>query len=148
MLDEENNMISQEIESTDNNFKAINDKTIENTRFYKTKIYETSAKLINENHSKDSHLKDKELLTKQFNRFNSENVHYSRTLEKNKLFKEDKDEKNRVFREKTIERFNEIEKSVVSSLLDYQSLFYKYENNTRKTQLDHDNAELVFQINK
>jgi hypothetical protein len=141
-------MINGEIESTDANYKAIIEKISENGKFYRDKTYSTSSKLINENHSKESHLKDKEILMKLYNRFNSENVHFSRTLEKNKLFKEDKDEKNRVFREKTIERFNEIEKSVVQSLLDYQGLFHKYENNTKKQQLDHENAELIFHINR
>jgi hypothetical protein len=147
-LEDENIMINQEIQLTDSNYKAIVDKINENSKFYREKSYATSARLINENHTKESHLKDKETLMKLYNRFTSENVHHSRTLEKNKLFKEDKDEKNRVFREKTIERFNEIEKSVVQSLLDYQGLFYKYENNSRKSQLDHDNAELIFQINR
>jgi hypothetical protein len=141
-------MINNEIETTDTNYKAICDKVNENGKFYKEKTYEISAKLINENHSKESHLKDKDTLGKLYNRFNAQNIHFNRTLEKNKLFKEDKDEKNRIFREKTIERFNEIEKSVVKSLLEYQNTFYKYENNTRKTQLDHENAELIFQINK
>jgi hypothetical protein len=141
-------MVNGEIETTDANYKAIVDKIAENGLFYRDKTYNTSSKLINENNSKESHLKDKEILMKMYNRFNAENIHYNRTLEKNKLFKEDKDEKNRVFREKTIERFNEIEKSVVQSLLDYQTLFYKFENNSKKQQLDFENSELIFQINK
>jgi broad-specificity NMP kinase len=104
--------------------------------------------LLNETNSKELHQTEKETFSKLLNRFNGENVHYNRTLEKNKLFKEDKDEKNRVVRSKTIENFNEVEKSVVKSILDYQGVFQKYESNTKKIVLDAENNQLIQNINK
>ncbi len=121
---------------------------IENGKFYKEKFFEISAKLLNENNSKEVHQSDKDNLTKQLNRFNGENIHSNRTLEKNKLFKEDKEEKNKVVRNKTIENFNEIEKSVVRSLLEYQSVFQKYESYSKKIELDAENSQLILTINK
>jgi hypothetical protein len=147
-LDQENQYITREVENSNYNYNDINEKLVENTKFYKEKLFEISAKLLNENNSKELHLVEKENMNKVLTRFSGENVHYNRTLEKNKLFKEDKDEKNKVVRNKTIENFNEVEKSVVRNVLDYQSVFQKYESYSKKIELDTENSQLIQNINK
>lgn len=147
-IDSENKYFALEIENTNKNYYEIMEKISQNTDFYTNKTGEINAKLINENNSKESLMKDKEILGKSVYRFTSENVHHNRTLEKNKLFKENKEEKNRILREKCSEKFSDIDKLVLRSLLEQEGIYRKLENNSKQKQIENENSTMIFSINK
>lgn len=60
----------------------------------------------------------------------SNNAHIMRTIEKNSLFKEDKEEKNKIAKEKLIEKFKDIDKLVERNLLEEESIKRKFEKNS------------------
>lgn len=124
------------------------EKIAHNNDFYSSKISELNANLINENNLKESHSKDKDILAKQQYKVNSENIHFTRTLEKNKLFKENKDDKNKALKDKSLEKFAEIDKLVIRSLLEEESINRKLQNNSKQKLIENENSQIIFTINK
>jgi hypothetical protein len=147
-IENENKYLVSEVDHINKNYYDFAEKYAHDSDFYSSKIFEINAKVINETNTKDSHLRDKDFYSKQMYKFNSENVHHNRTLEKNKLFKENKDEKNKIMKEKNIEKFNEIDKLTVRSLLEQEQIFRKFENNSKQKQIENENSTMIFQINK
>ena len=107
-----------------------------------------TKKLANEIHTKASYLQNKEIITKQLNKLRSDNIHFKRNLEKNKLFKENYEEKLKSAQEKNEERFNEIDKKVLQLALDYDEALRKIENNSKQKQIENENNLLINNINK
>jgi hypothetical protein len=85
---------------------------------------------------------------KKYGSLKSDNVHFRRTAEKNKLFKENIEEKQRVMYEKNLEKFNDIDKKVVSSLLEKDVILRKIENNSKQKLIENENVQLINNINK
>lgn len=147
-IENENKFLQNQLEETNKNYYNIIEKLSQNSDYFSNKVFEINSKLYNENNSKESHLKDKDLLNKSLYKYNSENVHHNRTLEKNKLFKDNLDEKNKNTRERNNEKFEEIDKLVVRSLLEKESIERKLENNSKGKQIENENAMMIMTINK
>jgi hypothetical protein len=147
-IENENTFITGEIDSSNKNYYGLAEKFSQDSDYYSNRIFELNSKLINENHTKESLLKDKDILGKQLYKFNSENVHFQRTLEKNKLFKENIEEKNLKTKEKHVEKFNEVDKQVTRSLLEYESLERKLSTNSKQQQIENENTELIYTLNR
>ena len=146
-IDNENKYLQSAIEETNTNYFDILEKTSQNADFYNKKIFELNAKLINELNSKDSHIKDKDINGKTLYKFNSENIHHTRTIEKNKMFKENKEEKNKIIKEKALEKFEEVDKMVVKSLLEQEQIQRKVDNQKGKL-IETENSMLIVTMNK
>ena len=84
-------------------------------------------------HTKAKFSQDRHYILKKFNSLKSDNVHYRRTAEKNKLFKENIEEKQRIMNEKNQEKFNDIDKKVLSGLLEKDTILRKLDNNTESS---------------
>jgi hypothetical protein len=147
-MDQENKFLSSQIDDTNKNYYDIIEKLSQNSEFYQNKIFDFNSKLINENNNKESQLKDKEIYSKMLYRFNSENVHHTRTIEKNKLFKENKEEKNKNTKDRNLEKFDEIDKLTVRSLLEKEQIERKLENNPKGKLIENENSILLMTINK
>ena len=81
------------------------DRISKATEYFDTRINEVNKKLTNDLNTIESVTADKEILTKKLYSLTSENVHHNRTLEKNKLFKENTDEKNVNTKNRNQEKF-------------------------------------------
>lgn len=146
-IENENKYLQNMIEQSNTNYFDILEKTSQNSDYYNKKIFELNSKLINEQNTKESLLKDKEIIGKSLYKFNSENVHHQRTIEKNKLFKENNDEKNKIASTKAQDKFQEVDKLVVKSLLEQEQINRKLENQRGKW-LENENQMLIVTINK
>ena len=147
-IEKENAFLDQEIENTNKNYYDLSEKHLRTKDFFKEKIIELTEKVINENNTKDFDLKEKDELSKKMYKLTSENLHYNRTIEKNKLFKENKEEKYKITKDKVIDKFNEIDKLVVKTLIEKESLMEKFETNQKQKQIEQENSELIFHLNK
>lgn len=147
-IENENKTFENQIDESNNNYYEFTDKHTQNSDYYSKHIFDLNCKLISEKNSKASHLQDKELMSKRLYKISSENVHHKRTLEKNKLFQESKEEKNRVAKEKAQEKFAEVDKLVLRSLLEKENIERKLQNNSEQKQVENKNAELLNVINK
>jgi hypothetical protein len=146
-IENENKYLQNMIEQSNSNYFEILEKTSQNSDFYNKKIFEFNSKLINEQNTKESLLKDKEIIGKSLYKFNSENVHHLRTMEKDKLFKENNDEKNKLTSIKAQDKFQEVDKLVVKSLLEQEQITRKFEHQRGKW-LENENQMLIVTINK
>jgi hypothetical protein len=115
-ISNENKNLQEELDYTNRNYFDIIEKTSQNKDYYTHKINELTEKLVNENNTKLSHEKDKGFLSKTLFKLHSENVHHTRTIEKNKLFKENQEEKNKSIRERNQNKFEEVDKLLIRSL--------------------------------
>lgn len=147
-IESENNFIQNQIEDTNKNYFGFLEKISNDRDFYQTKIFDLNTKLINENNSKESLTKRKEIIGKSLYKFNSENIHRQRTIEKKKLFKESLEEKNLNTKQKNLEKLNETEKLLERSLIDKVSIEIKLENNSKIKQIENENNFLILEINK
>ncbi len=78
----------------------------------------------------------------------SENLHFNRTIEKNKLFKENKEEKYKFAKDKAKDKLNEVDKLVVKTLIEKEILMEKFESNQQLKEIEKENAEMIFHLNK
>lgn len=147
-FEKENEFLNLEIENTNKNYYDLSEKYMRTSDFFKEKIIELTEKVINENNSKELDLKEKDELAKMMYKLTSENLHYNRTIEKNKLFKENKEEKYKISKDKATEKLNEIDKLVVKTLIDQEILVEKFETNQKQKQIEQENSELIFHLNK
>lgn len=147
-FEKENDFLNQEIENTNKNYYDLSEKHSRTSDFFKEKIIELTEKVINENNSKEMDLKEKDELGKIMYKLTSENLHYNRTIEKNKLFKENKEEKYKISKDKATEKLNEIDKLVVKTLIEQEILMEKFETNQKQKQIEQENSELIFHLNK
>jgi hypothetical protein len=147
-IENENKYLQAQLEETNANYYDMMERINQNSDFYNKKIFELNSKLINEVNSKESHLKDKEILGKSLYKFSSENTHYTRTLEKNKLFQDNKDEKNKQLRERNLEKFEEVDKLVLRSILEQEMIERKLEQNQKGRTIETENSELIMTMNK
>jgi hypothetical protein len=147
-IEKENVFLNQEIENTNKNYYDLTDKFNKTNIFFKEKILELTEKVINENNTKEFDLIDKDELSKFIYKLTSENMHHNRTIEKNKLFKENKDEKNKIAKDKAVEKLNNIDKLVVKTLIEKEILVEKFETNQKQKQIEQENSELIFHLNK
>ncbi len=85
---------------------------------------------------------------KEQHQFSAKNIHFKRTIEKEKLFKENKDEKKKKEHEKNLDKFNDVDKLVARSLLEEEEIRRKIEGNQKLKILENENTQLLFQINK
>jgi len=147
-INNENKFLQNQIDEINNNYYDIIQKTSSNTDFYSNKIFDLNSRLTNENNTKNILLKEKEIRSKNLHKLNSDNVHYLRTLEKNKLFVENTEEKNNSIKEKNIQKFEDIDKLVVKSLLEYEALEKKMEKNSKGKFIENENTMMILTINK
>lgn len=147
-IEQENILLSSEIEQTNKNYFDLNDKYSKTSDFFREKIMELREKIINEDNTKEFDLKEQEIFDKDLYRFSSSNTHHNRTIEKNKLFKENIEEKNKVVRDKAIEKLNNIDKLVVKSLIEYEVANEKFESNEQLKSVEQENSEIIFSLNK
>lgn len=144
----ENNYYIEETKQSQKSYFDLQEKRTLNEEAYENRIIDLTHKLINEKNLLVSHFKDKEKLGKQFFQINSQNAHINRTIEKNNLFKEDKEDKNIIAKEKLIQKFNEVDALVERSLLEEQSIKRKYEKSSQAKIIEDENSQMIFQINK
>lgn len=147
-FEKENEFLNHEIDNTNKNYYDLSEKYLRTSDFFKEKIIELTEKVINENNTKEVDLKEKDELAKTMYKLTSENLHYNRTIEKNKLFKENKEEKYKLSKDKATEKLNEIDKLVVKTLIVQEILVEKFENNEKQKHVEQENSELIFQLNK
>lgn len=147
-IENENKYLQAQLEETNANYYDMLERTNQNSDFYNKKIFELNSKLINEINSKESHLRDKEIISKSLYKFTSENTHFTRTLEKNKLFQDNKEEKNKSLKERNLEKFEEVDKLVLRSLLEQEMLERKLEQNQKGRTIETENSELIMTMNK
>ena len=147
-IENENKFLQNQIEETNRNYYDMMEKTSQNSDYYNKKIFELNSRLLNELNSKDSHLKDKEALGKSLYKFSSDNMHYTRTLEKNKLFKENKEEKNKNLKDRNSEKFEEVDKLVLRSLLEQEMIERRMEQNQKGRTIENENSDLIMIMNK
>lgn len=147
-IDIENKQYSNEIQNSQKNYYDIVERTHVSAEDFEHKINELHKKLINEKNLISSNIKDKEILNKQLYQINSQNAHINRTIEKNNLFKEDKEEKNKIQKDKRIEKFKEIDKLVERSLLEEEAIKKKFEKTSQSKLLEEENTQMIYVINK
>lgn len=80
--------------------------------------------------------------------YSSQNIQFKRTIEKDKLFKENKEERKKKIVEKNLEKFNDIDNLVARSLLEEEEIIKKIEGNQKLKILENANTQMIFQINK
>lgn len=144
----ENKEYDTEIKSSQKNYYDIIERTGLSSEEYNNKIFELQKNLINEKNSILMNSKEKELASKLLYQIKSNNAHIMRTIEKNSLFKEDKEEKNKIAKEKLIEKFKDIDKLVERNLLEEEALRRKFEKTPQSKILEEENTQLIFTINK
>lgn len=147
-IEKENEFLNQEIDNTNKNYYDLSEKLFRTDEFFKQKILELTEKVINENNTKEFDLKDKEDLAKIMYKLTSENLHYNRTIEKNKLFKENKEEKYKIAKDKAKEKLKEVDKLVVKTLIEQEILMEKFETNEQQKSIEQENSEMIFHLNK
>lgn len=147
-IDNENKEYDNEIKSSQKNYYDIIERTSLSSEEYNNKIFELQKNLINEKNSILMNSREKELASKLNYQIKSNNAHIMRTIEKNSLFKEDKEEKNKIAKEKLIEKFKDIDKLVERNLLEEESIKRKFEKTPQSKILEEENTQLIFTINK
>jgi hypothetical protein len=147
-ISNENKSLQEELDYTNRNYFDIIEKTSQNKDFYTHKINELTEKFVNENNTKYSHEKDKDFLSKSIYKIHSENVHHSRTIEKNKLFKENQEEKNKTIKERNQNKFEEVDKLLIRSLLEQEAIEKKLSNDGKGKLIESENSLLITNINK
>ena len=80
--------------------------------------------------------------------YNGRNIHFKRTIEKEKLFKENRDDKKKKIIEKNIEKFNAVDQLCARSLLEEEEIVRKIEGNQKLKVLQEAKTRMIFQINK
>jgi hypothetical protein len=147
-LQNENLYYEQEIANLNNSYHNLMVKKQETEEAYESRINDLRQRLINEKNLIDFNSKQKDILGKDLFKINSANGHLNRTIEKNMLFKEDKEEKNTLEKQKLDEKFQEIDKLVERSLLEEEALKRKYEKTSHSKLIEEENSQLIFQLNK
>jgi len=147
-FEKENEFLNLEIDNTNKNYYEFLEKHGRTNDFFKEKIIELTEKVINENNTKELNLKEKDELAKIMYKLTSENLHFSRTIEKNKLFKDNKEEKYKISKDKVIEKLNGVDKLVVKTLIEQEILMEKFETNQKQKQIEQENSEMIFHLNK
>jgi len=147
-IERENAFLNQEIENTNKNYYDLEEKYSRTKEFFKEKMLELTEKIFNENNTKEFDLFDKDEYAKFLLKLSGENLHYNRTIEKDKLFKENKEEKYKIAKDKAIEKLNELDKLVVKTLIEEEILMEKYETKQKQKQIEQENSEMIFHINK
>ena len=147
-IENENKQYEAEIKACQKNYHDILDKTVGSNEYYTSKIFEMQQKLINERNLIAINLKEKDQLNKKLTAINSSNAHIRRTIEKNTLFKEDKEEKNKIAKEKLVEKFREIDRKVEMALLEEDMIKRKFEKTSQSKILEEENTQMIFTINK
>lgn len=147
-IENENKQYEAEIKACQKNYHDILDKTVGSNEYYTSKIFEMQQKLINERNLITINLKEKDQLNKKLAAINSSNAHIRRTIEKNTLFKEDKEEKNKIAKEKLVEKFREIDRKVEMALLEEDMIKRKFEKTSQSKILEEENTQMIFTINK
>ena len=80
--------------------------------------------------------------------YSGKNIHFKRTIEKDKLFKENREEKKKKIHDKNIEKLNEVDKLCAKALLEEEEIVRKIEGNQKLKILENNNTQMIFQINK
>ena len=147
-IEQENIIITQEIDQTNKNYYDLNDKYAKTSDFFREKIMELREKIINEDNTKEIDIKEQEEFDKVLFKFTSSNTHHNRTIEKNKLFKENIQEKNNIKKNKAIDKLNNIDKLVVKSLIEFEVANEKFETSEQLKSVEQENTEIIFALNK
>jgi len=147
-IDNENKQYEEEIKNSQKNYHDIVQRTAVSSEDYSSKIFELQQKVINEKNLISVNSKEKEVYNKQLYQINSQNAHINRTIEKNSLFKEDKEEKNKIQKDKLVEKFKDIDKLVERSLLEEEGIKKKFEKTSQSKLLEEENTQMIFSINK
>lgn len=147
-LQHENAYFEQESGNLNSSYNNLMIKKQESEEAYESKINELRQALINEKNLIDFNNKEKELLGKELFKINSANGHLNRTIEKNNLFKEEKDEKNNLEKQKLDEKFSEINRLVERSLLEEDEIKRKYEKTSHAKLIEEENSQLIFSLNQ
>lgn len=147
-FEQENNLISTEIDQTNTNYYDLNDKFLKTSDFFKEKIMELREKIINEDNTKELDLLEQEVFDKNLFKLTSSNTHHNRTIEKKRLFKENIEEKNKIIKDKALDKLNNIDKLVVKSLIEYEVSNEKFESNEQLKFVEQENTEIIFALNK
>lgn len=146
--DNENKFFENETKNSQKNYYDYLERNSTNEEAYNNRIAELRQKVINEKNLIILNTKDKELYSKQLYQINSQNAHINRTIEKNNLFKEDKEEKNKLQKEKLNDKFKEIDKLVERGLLEEEAIKRKYEISSHAKQIEEENSQMIFALNK
>jgi hypothetical protein len=147
-FEQENNIITQEIDLTNKNYYDLNDKFTRTSDFFREKIMELREKIINEDNTKELDLLEQDLLDKTLFKFTSSNTFHGRTIEKKRLFKENIEEKHKILKDKANDKLNNIDKVVVKSLIEYEVSNEKFEANEQLKFVEQENTEIIFTLNK
>lgn len=114
----------------------------------KNKIKEIYQKIINEKNLISLNLNEKEIISKYNFNINSQNSHIQRIIEKNNLFKEDKDKNKEIIEQKFIDKFNEIDKLVERNSNELSCLIRKFEIKSKAKIIEDENSQMIFELNK
>ena len=147
-LEGENKQYESEIGSSQKNYYDIVERTNLSSDEYISRIFDLQQRIINEKNLITENNKEKEILSKRLYTINSNNAHLNRTIEKNSLFKEDKEEKNKIAKDKLTEKFKDIDKLVERNLLEEDALKKKFEKTPQSKLLEEENTQMIMMINK
>lgn len=92
--------------------------------------------------------REKEKVQKLVNKEFSDNTHLKRTIEKNKLFKEDKTEERSEIVLKESDKFENYNKICIRNLLEKDTLVRKMQDNSKMKGLEMENQILMNIQNK
>ena len=147
-IEKDNQNLQAQIEGSNKNYYDLIQNLALANDDYGGQIYDLNQKYFNENNTFNIDLGDKNELDKDIFKFTSENLHHSRTLEKNNLFKEDTEEKKEKLREATQNKFNDVDKLTEKNALLLNEVEKKMMNNSKLKTLEEENMKLHSKLTK
>ena len=127
-----------QIENTNKNYYDLIQNFNLANEDYGSKIFDWSGKYFNELNTLDFDYVDKDNVARKLNDIAAENLHYTRTLEKNSLFREENEAKNQNEKKLAETKFDDVNKLTEKSLLELDELEKKMYNNAGLKKLEDD----------
>ncbi|MCQ2819685.1 MAG: hypothetical protein MJ252_20665 [archaeon] len=147
-VEKENQNLQMQIDGSNKNYCDLIQNYALANEDYGSQIYDLNQKLFNENNTYDIDMGDKRELDNDLFKFNSENLHHTRTIEKNNLFKEDNEEKKEKLREATQNKFNDVDRLTEKNALLLDELEKNMLKNDKLKKLEEENLKLHAKITK
>ena len=144
----ENENLHNQIEQTNKNYFDLLQKLAKTEENLNNEIFDTKQKLYTTVNSL-VHLNDeKDSLAKNLYRFEQENIQHNRLIEKNNMFFEDPTEKNEKAKKDVDEKYKDVDKVTLKTLLELDALEKKYAGNRKLKMIEQENLELLQEITK